>query len=276
LSEISTCPNTPGELTGAAYQGTVFGYLRADASHLQVDVAKVRTGSKRVGRIGDIDARGGELLVLSAEVKQYTLLQADVPAFEQFSSQVSDQGALGLVVALDFEEGARVALRKLQLEPMSIDDLIERVRLCDALKQAIAVRALLYYVHYIEKSSALYKRLREFLDSLESTRDGCGPGRWRRGILDNILSTRWSEVNCIGAMSSTSGIGRDRHFSQHWGGLEEMLQHVEQKQFPKSTLRVTLAKFLRSHRLDVDTAFCTSFPRALSSSSKSFVYFFLA
>ncbi|MGP3506798.1 hypothetical protein [Paracidovorax citrulli] len=157
-----------GELTGAAYQGAVFGYLRADAAHLQVDVAKVRTGSKRVGRIGDIDARDGELLVLSAEVKQYKLELTDVPSFAQFSSQVNDQSALGLVVALDFEEGAREALRELQLEPVSIDDLIERVRLWDSLKQAIAVQALLYYVHYIEKSSALYMRLRTFLDGLEA------------------------------------------------------------------------------------------------------------
>lgn len=157
-----------GELTGAAYQGAVFGYLRADASHLQVDVAKVRTGSKRVGRIGDIDARDGELLVLSAEVKQYKLELAEVPGFAQFSSQVNDQGALGLVVALDFEDGARDALLELQLEPVSIADLIERVRLWDSLKQAIAVQALLYYVHYIEKSSALYKRLRTFLDGLDS------------------------------------------------------------------------------------------------------------
>lgn len=158
-----------GELTGAAYQGAVFGYLRADAAHLQVDVAKVRTGSKRVGRIGDIDARDGELLVLSAEVKQYVLSLAAVPSFRQFASQVNDQGALGLVVALEFEEGAREGLRALRLEPVSLADLIERVRLWDALKQAIAVQALLYYVHYIEKNSALYKRLRAFLDNLRTS-----------------------------------------------------------------------------------------------------------
>lgn len=157
-----------GELSGAAYQGTVFGYLRADASHLQVDVAKVRTGSKRVGRIGDIDARDGELLVLSAEVKQYDLPLSEVPSFAQFASQVTSQGALGLVVALSFEEGARKGLQDLGLAPVSLDDLIERVRLWDSLKQGIAVQALLYYVHYIEKSSALYKRLREFLDGLEA------------------------------------------------------------------------------------------------------------
>ncbi|WP_152643075.1 hypothetical protein [Paracidovorax citrulli] len=101
-------------------------------------------------------------------MKQYKLELTDVPSFAQFSSQVNDQSALGLVVALDFEEGAREALRELQLEPVSIDDLIERVRLWDSLKQAIAVQALLYYVHYIEKSSALYMRLRTFLDGLEA------------------------------------------------------------------------------------------------------------
>ncbi len=83
-----------GEKTGAAYQAAVFGYLRADAAHLQVDVDKVRVGSKRVGRIGDVDAPDGELLVLAAEVKQYTLPLEDVASFAELADQVALQGAL--------------------------------------------------------------------------------------------------------------------------------------------------------------------------------------
>lgn len=156
------------EVTGAAYQGAVFGYLRADAAHLQVDVAKVRTGSKRVGRIGDIDAREGELLVISAEVKQYVLPLSDLAGFAEFAALVAGQQALGLVVALNFDEGVREALVAMGLEPVSKQDLIDRVRIWDPLKQRTAVQALLYYVHYKEQNSALYARLREFLKAIEA------------------------------------------------------------------------------------------------------------
>ncbi|KOB40185.1 hypothetical protein AE930_09530 [Xanthomonas arboricola] len=78
-----------GEPTGAAYQGTVFGYIRADAPHLQVEVGKVRTGSKREKRVGDIDARDGEKLVLSAEVKQYVVGDKDLGEFGEFSKLIA-------------------------------------------------------------------------------------------------------------------------------------------------------------------------------------------
>jgi len=156
-----------GEPTGAAYQAAVFGYLRADAAHLQVDVAKVRTGSKRVGRIGDIDARDGELLVMAAEVKQFVIPMADAAGFAELADQVRRQGGLGLVVALEFEPGVREALKALGLEAVSRADLIERVRLWDALKQRVAVQALLYCVFYKEQNSALYERIKAFLAELE-------------------------------------------------------------------------------------------------------------
>lgn len=57
-----------GEPTGAAFQGAVFGFMRADNPHLQVEIDKARTGSKRLQRVGDIDAWDGERLALTAEV----------------------------------------------------------------------------------------------------------------------------------------------------------------------------------------------------------------
>lgn len=156
-----------GEPTGAAYQAAVFGYLRADAAHLQVDVGKVRTGSKRVGRVGDIDARDGEMLVLAAEVKQYKVEHSEVPSFNELADQVIRQHALGLVVALDFEPEARDAITALGLEAVSRADLIDRVRLWDSRKQQNAIQALRYCVFYKEQNSALFARIMTFLGSLE-------------------------------------------------------------------------------------------------------------
>lgn len=156
------------EKTGAAYQGTVFGYIRADAPHLQVEVGKVRTGSKREKRVGDIDARDGDQLVLSAEVKQYVLEADHLPSFSEFSHLISQHKALGLVVAFDFEEGVREGLEELGLRPVSREDLIDRVGLWDPLKQKIAMNAVLYYVGFREKNSALYERIRAFLEGIET------------------------------------------------------------------------------------------------------------
>jgi hypothetical protein len=161
-----------GENTGAAYQGTVFGYIRADAPHLQVEVGKVRTGSKREKRVGDIDARDGDALVLSAEVKQFVFRSDGLPDVAEFANLISRHKALGMIVALDFDEGVREKILDLGLQPVSREDLRDRVKLWDPLKQKIAVNALLYYIGFREQSSALYARVKKFLEDIESTEPG--------------------------------------------------------------------------------------------------------
>ena len=156
-----------GETSGAAFQGTVFAYLRADAAHLQVETARVRSGGKRERRVGDIDALNGEQLVISAEVKQYTITAPEVPDFEEFATQTSAEGALGMVVALDFTPEARQALIDLELEPLSKADLQSHVRIWDALKQRVAVEALLYYVTRIEQNTPLRERVLAFFRDIE-------------------------------------------------------------------------------------------------------------
>lgn len=156
-----------GEPPGAAFQGTVFGYIRADASHLQVDVDRVKTGSKRVGRVGDIDAREGDLLVLSAEVKQFTFKESNLPDVAEFAELVTRHKALGLVVALDFADGVKEKLAEMGIEAVSKADIIERVRLWDPMKQKIAVQALVYYAQYKEQKAALLARIRSFFQEIE-------------------------------------------------------------------------------------------------------------
>lgn len=163
------------EINGAAYQGVVFGYIRADAPHLQVEVGKLHTGSKREGRVGDIDARDGADLVLTAEVKQHVFSAKDLAEVSEFAKLVGENRALGLVVALGFVDGAADALRAQGLEPISKADLRERVRVWDPLKQRIATNALLYYVGFREKNSALFTRIQQFLAEVDKA--ACVPGR---------------------------------------------------------------------------------------------------
>jgi hypothetical protein len=154
-----------GEPTGEAFQGIVFGFLRADNPHLQVEIEKVRTGSKRLQRIADIDGWEGQRLAISAEVKQMILRADTVPDLEGFANEVGRRGALGAVFALGFDEGVRDAIEALGLKALDPDDMLRIVELWDPLKQRTAVTSFQYYVHHVEKNSSLMARLKEFLEA---------------------------------------------------------------------------------------------------------------
>lgn len=152
-----------GEPTGAAFQGMVFGFLRADNPHLQIEISKVRTGSKRLQRVGDIDGWEGARLAISAEVKQYTLPADDVADIEAFGNEAGRRGALGLLVALGFEDGVRDAIEALGLKAIDIADLLRIVELWDPLKQRTATASFVYYARHVEKNSVLTERIDRFL-----------------------------------------------------------------------------------------------------------------
>jgi hypothetical protein len=156
-----------GEPTGAAYQGIVFGFVRADNPHLQVEIDKVRTGSKRLQRVGDIDCWEGSRLAISAEVKQFALKADAVPDLEAFGNATGKRGSLGMVVALAFDEGTRAEIEALGLKALDRNDLLRIVELWDPLKQRTAVQSLVYYAQHVEKNSFLTDRLKAFLKLAE-------------------------------------------------------------------------------------------------------------
>lgn len=160
-----------GEPTGAAFQGIVFGFLRADNPHLQIEIDKVRTGSKRLQRVGDIDGWEGARLAISAEVKQFEIKAEDVPDLEAFGNETGRRGTLGLVAALGFREGVRSLIEDIGLKSLDTDDLLRIVELWDPLKQRTAVASLVYYARHVEKNSSLATRIDAFLHKTAKT--GC-------------------------------------------------------------------------------------------------------
>lgn len=156
-----------GEPTGAAFQGIVFGFVRADNPHLQVEIDKVRTGSKRLQRVGDVDCWEGSRLAISAEVKQFTLTSDAVADLEAFANETGKRGAIGMVIALAFDPGARQEIEVLGLKPLDRDDLLHIVELWDPLKQRTAIQSLVYYAQHVEKNSSLTDRLKAFLEQAE-------------------------------------------------------------------------------------------------------------
>jgi hypothetical protein len=160
-----------GEPTGAAFQGVVFGFLRADNPHLQVEIDKVRTGSKRLQRVGDIDCWEGARLAISAEVKPLALKADDVPDLAGFANETGRRGALGIVVASGFYESAREELVRLGVKALDTHDLLRVVELWDPLKQRTAVASLVYYARHVEKNASLAARIDQFLDTARTRQE---------------------------------------------------------------------------------------------------------
>ena len=155
-----------GEPSGAAFQGAVFGFIRADNPHLQVEIDKVRVGSKRLQRVGDIDAWDGERLAISAEAKQYELNDNDYDKqLSGFVNEVNKRGAIGLVVAEGIHDGLRQKLADAGVKGLTLSDLGEIVALWDPAKQRIATESVIYYAVHVEKNSVLATRLKMFIES---------------------------------------------------------------------------------------------------------------
>lgn len=160
-----------GEPTGAAFQALVFGYIRADAPHLQVEARKARAGSARTKGIGDIDAWEGDKLVISAEVKHFVVSEKDIGSFAHFSSSVIERAALGMIVSEDYVEGARESISALGINPLSRLDLLHIVSLWDPLKQRNALNAFQWAVVHKEQNSGLIERVNVFLKSVGYIRE---------------------------------------------------------------------------------------------------------
>lgn len=151
------------EPTGASFQGITFGFLRADNPHLQIEIDKVRTGSRRLQRIGDVDGWEGGRLAISAEVKQYHITLAGVQQLEGFANATGVRGALGVVAALGFDDDARQAVSDMGLIPLDRATMLQIVELWDPIKQRTAVTSFAYYASHVEKNSSLSDRLAAFL-----------------------------------------------------------------------------------------------------------------
>ncbi|SFI19191.1 hypothetical protein [Planctomicrobium piriforme] len=158
-----------GEKTGAAFQGIAFGFLRADNPHLQIEIDKVRTGSKRLQRIGDIDGWEGNRLAISAEVKQFHFTSKYVSSVAGFANAVRARNAIGIVFALKFDDAAYGQLEQQGVHAVDLKSMQRIVELWDSMKQRTAVASLVYYVNQVEKSSSLASRLDEFLGNSSTT-----------------------------------------------------------------------------------------------------------
>jgi hypothetical protein len=152
-----------GEPTGALLQGLTYGFVRADAPTLDVATARVRSGRRRGGGVGDIDGYDGPDIALAAEVKDFEVTSiSDLTGFMANLSEWPD--AVAFVVCKGAKQEVVEAAAGSNVTIVTRKQMIDAARLWTIDKQLMAVRSALgYFVHY-EQNDALIRRFSTFLD----------------------------------------------------------------------------------------------------------------
>jgi hypothetical protein len=159
-------PNTQhGEPAGAVLQGLAFAYYRADSPNVTIDTGKVRAGSRRVGRVGDVDGWNGPELVLSIEVKDEAITDPEDDALDGFLANLAEwPDATAIVLARSAAEDVVAELAKLNVSTLDRGRMLENVHLWDLNKQRLAAREFYYYLARVELHSGLIARFEGFLE----------------------------------------------------------------------------------------------------------------
>ena len=161
-----------GENAGALFQGIAYGYFKADRPHLSLVVDKVRTGSSRQRRLGDIDGYRGLDVEFSAEVKDLHLTNGNREReLGSFVELVRRDGILGIAFAHEIDADVREELAEAGVRALSQEDLLREVARWDWYKQDAALLGLLHYLAHVEQNPGAAQRLLAFLGQRDPEHD---------------------------------------------------------------------------------------------------------
>jgi len=157
-----------GEEGGLTYQALAYGYVRTEWPHLSFRASKVRTGSSRQHRYGDIDGYYGPDLMLSVEVKDLIVDSSNVGS-ELGSMMELARRTNVVVVAMCKEvgDGAAETLREAGVEVIDDDDLERELNRWDYHKQNRAVQGMIHFMGNIEEDPAAVQRLLRFIEGVD-------------------------------------------------------------------------------------------------------------
>jgi len=155
---------------GLVLQSIANGYYSSDRPHLSIIADKVRTGSARQKRFGDIDCYFGLDLELSIEVKDMHLDNNNYQnQLGSFINMVSASGVFGTVFCKSIESSTRVLLQKVGLTVLTVEDAISIVRTWDYPKQDSAMQGMLHHIAHVEQNVEATSRLLMFVKSVDAT-----------------------------------------------------------------------------------------------------------
>ncbi|WP_392341074.1 hypothetical protein [uncultured Shewanella sp.] len=168
---ISKYPRQSGsENGGLSFQAIVFGFLFADRPHLHIIADKVRTGSARQKRIGDIDCYDGLTLEYSVEVKDFEITSENFDRHvAEFIRQADTKKTDSAVICAEFEKDMLVDMDTRRTIFIDNSDLRYIVSTWDWKKQDKALQGMLHYLAHIEQNPQAVTRLTDFIRALDSS-----------------------------------------------------------------------------------------------------------
>lgn len=158
-----------GENGGLILQAISFGFIVADRPHLHIIADKVRTGSARQKRIGDIDCYQGLDLEFTVEVKDFILnkgnFERQVGEFIRNAERVKTNSA---VICASYDLGEIECFERYNTIFLDQDDIDFIVSTWDYKKQELAIAGMLHYLAHIEQNIRAVKRLLSFIREADS------------------------------------------------------------------------------------------------------------
>jgi hypothetical protein len=159
-------PNTQrGEPAGAVLQGLAFAYYRADSPNVTIETGKVGAGSRRTGRVGDVDGYDGPELILSIEVKDADIVDPQDDTLDGFLANLSEWAdATAIVLARSAADGVVEELAKQNVAVLTRERMLDAVLRWDLNKQRLAAREFYYYLDRVQRHSSLTQRFEAFIE----------------------------------------------------------------------------------------------------------------
>lgn len=172
---LSDYPRTAaGENAGLTFQSLVFGFLVAEYPHLLILADKVRTGSARQKRIGDIDLYSGLDLEVSVEVKDLVLTGENLLAHVgTFLDNADVHKTRAIVFCREADSAARGTLNPRQTLVDEVE-LFDRISSWDWEKQDRMVRGMLHFLAHIEQDPNAVTRILAFIKKADPTHSSLG------------------------------------------------------------------------------------------------------
>ena len=158
----------PNEQGGSAYQALCYGYVKAEWPHLSFRASKVRTGSSRQQRYGDIDGYHGPDLMISVEVKDRVIDESNVYAELGTMMKVAQNTtAIAIAICTEVSKGARQTLEEADVRVLDDEDIGRQLRFWDYHKQNRALHGMLHFFANIEENPDGVQRLLRFVSSID-------------------------------------------------------------------------------------------------------------
>lgn len=158
----------PDENGGLAFQAMAYGYAKVEWSHLSFRASKVRTGSSRQNRYGDIDGFLGPDLMISLEVKDLDITGDNVRSqLGQMLDLVESSTTVPIAICRIVSSDARDVLEAEGVRVLDDDDLLSELEQWDYHKENRAVQGMLHYLANIEENPDAVQRLLRFLKEVD-------------------------------------------------------------------------------------------------------------